>query len=663
MPSDSASMEYALLGTGDSGPRNESASAIHLTALTSQDAHHVPVREHLFIEEPHSKAATPARRFWSLSAFSQLFIDLLLASSAVVFLIFAYLVQHHEGRQMDIPPVPALRAAARYGPTIFPIAFTAVVANCLKTISAWKLERGITVLSLEYLLGSRTVFSAVTTPLKLRSPSTLIPLLVSLWALSPLGGQAALRVVETLPTTASTSMPVSHLEFKSELQNTGSNGPAADITLPAAVGAFSAALSSPRLVKLAGQDIYGNVKIPLWEYFESISAQGSADGWYNVQDFPNVTYASILGLPIKGYSMGTNLTFEMQTSYLYTTCRVSHDDNFNFASRLQYMANRSYLASNGTYSNVRSLIIEVGHLPLHFAPMGVLAYDPTPMELLFTSFNTGGVTNSSCSVTTSHVEVEVFCHNTNCTVNRIRRSTLGDATAIPTVLDFDFVTRTSKTLTPVWFFDSFVNATDTPWSYKWVTQFRSSPLEIYFTEQHNPYSVSTDGDVIWPIGDTLFSHRFSQLLNAWWIANIAPFAIAGNFLPLDTPQPSYRYQNISGNMTPDTLVLHCQHTWLIVLVIASLTMLFAGILAAALGALRKGPDILDYSASLLRDSLFVNVKPLQSTQGAIEHARKLKDVTVVVGDARPEQMVGRMAIGTTDAVRAASKLETTRLYY
>lgn len=92
-------------------------------------------------------------------------------------------------------------------------------------------------------------------------------------------------------------------------------------------------------------------------------------------------------------------------------------------------------------------------------------------------------------------------------------------------------------------------------------------------------------------------------------------------------------------------------------------MLIAVILAAALGALRKGPDILDYSASLLRDSPFVNVGPLQSAQGTIEHARKLKDVKVVVGDAQPEQMVGRMAIGTTDAVKPASKLEPTRLYY
>lgn len=112
---DSASMGYALLDSGDSGRRNEGASVIHLAALTSQDAHHIPVQEHLFIEESHSKAATPTRRFWSLSAFSQLFIDWLLASSAVVFLTFAYLVRHHEDLQMDIPPVPALRAAVGTG--------------------------------------------------------------------------------------------------------------------------------------------------------------------------------------------------------------------------------------------------------------------------------------------------------------------------------------------------------------------------------------------------------------------------------------------------------------------------------------------------------------------------------------------------------------------
>ncbi|KAM5376786.1 hypothetical protein ACJZ2D_005409 [Fusarium nematophilum] len=67
------------------------------------------------------------------------------------------MVWSNNGRPLDEEPVSSLRTASTYGPTVFPIVFAAVAANLLKALAAWKLERGISVLSLEYLLCSKTV--------------------------------------------------------------------------------------------------------------------------------------------------------------------------------------------------------------------------------------------------------------------------------------------------------------------------------------------------------------------------------------------------------------------------------------------------------------------------------------------------------------------------
>ena len=202
-------MDYASLQPKTtSAPGGEIVDTQRSKLIATCNEYDALILERFSVEEAHSRPTKAARRVYSVSTLSQLFIDLVLATPAVLFLAFAYLVRHHDGQHIEVDPVPALRVAARYGPTVFPIAFAAVVANCLKAISAWNLERGITVISLEYLLGSRTVFSAVTTPLKLRSMSALAPFLILLWALSPLGGQASLRLVEITPTTIATSSPV-----------------------------------------------------------------------------------------------------------------------------------------------------------------------------------------------------------------------------------------------------------------------------------------------------------------------------------------------------------------------------------------------------------------------------------------------------------------------
>ncbi|KAF2649418.1 hypothetical protein K491DRAFT_200622 [Lophiostoma macrostomum CBS 122681] len=132
----------------------------------------------------------------------ELFLSLLLVIPPVIFLAYAGYVKQHEGEKADTAPIPNLRAAAKYGPTVFPILFAGVIGAFLNALATWRLEEGISVVSLEYLLQSRTVLGTITTPFSLQTLNMLAPGLLLLWALSPVGGQASLRLIATTPSTA-----------------------------------------------------------------------------------------------------------------------------------------------------------------------------------------------------------------------------------------------------------------------------------------------------------------------------------------------------------------------------------------------------------------------------------------------------------------------------
>jgi hypothetical protein len=83
--------------------------------------------------------------------------------------------------------------------------FAAIFGRFLTSLTAWRLERGVDVAAVEYLTGSRTVFGAISTPFRLRIFHRTLPLLLALWSLSPLGGQASIRVVSLGEVTNFTS--------------------------------------------------------------------------------------------------------------------------------------------------------------------------------------------------------------------------------------------------------------------------------------------------------------------------------------------------------------------------------------------------------------------------------------------------------------------------
>ncbi|KAF6789978.1 hypothetical protein CMUS01_16302 [Colletotrichum musicola] len=457
---------------GDSSPRRRPHMP-HMTPLTttSDDFEHSQSESLAGKSGVQTKISVAqrsetfgVRRRSSASTIQQFLLDTLPTLPAACFLAYAIMALRSQGLPIDQEPVPTLRTAAIYSPTVFPIAFAAVAGNLLKSAAAWKMERGVSILSLEYLLSCRTVFSALTTPLSLRRANALAPLLIVLWALSPLGGQAALRIMDVAPSQASESWPFEILEFLSDLPYSGVRSSAGTSIRASIQGAFVTALSNPEDVKRQPRDLFGNVKIPMIEHYRQTAVQAHAEGWYNISADPD----------------------------------------------------------------------DLGH-GAEYPAEGVLVAD---------------------------------------------------------------------------------------------------------------------------------RDRFTQLLNTFWLAAIASHNITVNFhYRAHTASPeieTMRVYNTTGTRTPDLQVMQVNGPWMAMLLVASLIMLISGVAAGVFGCMRRGPDVLDRATFFLRKSPYVDVRNQSSLEDGTAQVKRSRGVRVCVGDVRPTEETGYVALGTVGEAMPLSWQEKNR---
>ncbi|KAI3533298.1 hypothetical protein CSPX01_12835 [Colletotrichum filicis] len=507
----------------DSGATNAASPA-------SDDPNNDPA-ESLISEGSRDKKAASAptethsiRKRDSAGAIQQFLLDVLLIIPSLCFIIYGMMALKHNNWPIDAGMVPTLRMAATYSPTVFPIVFAAVAANLLKSAAGWKMERGVSILR-----------------------------------------QAALRIIDVVPSQVSEPYPFENLEFMSVFPHSGAQSSAGFSTMPSIQGAFISALSFPEDIKTRPRDAFGNVKIPMLEYYPPTAA-ADAYGWYDVSlDGADTTWSAIMGIPIAtqgGFSQGHNYSFTFETAYM----------------------------------NADLLDGAIAEGSQKMAPAGV----------------------------------------------------------------FDL------------FMTTFMRVTLTTWEAEngaWYKPY-PSPLETYFTHPAAPFSApgigSYNGTDIYEVGDAVFSQRFSQLLNTFWLASVASRNITGDFNfqvhTLNREIENTIVQNTTGMRTPDELVVRVSGLWISILFIASTVMLASGVAASIFSCLRRGPDVLDRATYFLRDSPHVNIAQQSSLEDGTSQVKRIKGVRVCIGDVRPSEETGYVAFGTVGEAMPLRWQEKERRY-
>ncbi|OAQ64047.1 hypothetical protein VFPPC_16148 [Pochonia chlamydosporia 170] len=241
----------------------------------------------------------------------RLSLDLIIASMALCYAIFGFLVYKSDGTSAA-PGSTGLKLleVSRYAPTIFPVLFAATIGGGMRSIASWRIQsrRGATVGML-------------------RAFNFLGILSVSLWCLSPVGSQASLRVITVTTSTTSSTTSLVALNTSSEYRYSDATGLITANTK--IINTVVASLMAAPLLANRNQDLWGNIRIPAIERLEN-GTKGTS-GWIAMPRSDNMTYSSLLGMPVKPLPSLGNTSFILPGSYLSISCPV-----FGLSSQANY---------------------------------------------------------------------------------------------------------------------------------------------------------------------------------------------------------------------------------------------------------------------------------------------------------------------------------------
>ena len=492
-------------------------------------------------------------------------------------------------------------------------------------------------------MGSLTMFGAIELQLLLRTFNFLGVGLVVLWILSPLGGQASLRLLDIGPQRAVTNQSVKYLDSDS-----GSILMGADLfeELGFLTDALylSALLTSPT-GQAVRMDTWGNVKIPIVEQLEQ-TAKSDADGWFTVPS-NNISYSSLVGLPIAGIPITGSSNFSVESHYMLTSsCTTS---------------------SGSITSNVGASISSQGGFAVNFTggtegTPQILPYQrPYPRVLPNNvSFGAGSSVAdlafiAQCILTRSSVQSNITCHGASCGVAHIRRSKFDQRPPGYTPLSSS---AASSTLSIRW--PSAGNCIHHP-GY-------STPTEYFISDPTLRGLTSDDGGVnLIGMPADVFSQRFSLVLNTYWQSSLVPWYQTGNFpsnesLLGDSLHLGDGYFNSTGvTITTVTDVYVCNKTWAAILLVASSVLLLFGVYGAIVKYKVRGPQVLGFVSTMTRDNPYINLPPGGCTLDGLERTRLLKDREIKLRDIAPGREVGHIALSDAKLFET-ERLAFSRLY-
>jgi hypothetical protein len=169
-------------------------------------------------------------------------------------------------------------------------------------------------------MASQSVSGTVESQVNMQRLSLVGINLLFLWTLSPLGGQASLRLM----TRQNRDI---HSNTKLRYMTTGPGGSMWGLSTTyvgsgkfADAGAlYTAALLAPLETKVGPRDPWGNVKIPNLEYLNDTTPD--AEGWKVVPDIQEPEmYSALVGLPVVGLPQAGKSNFTVESTYLTVDC-------------------------------------------------------------------------------------------------------------------------------------------------------------------------------------------------------------------------------------------------------------------------------------------------------------------------------------------------------
>ncbi|KAF2268966.1 hypothetical protein CC78DRAFT_565078 [Lojkania enalia] len=581
--------------------------------------------------------------------------DVIVILTSTVFFVFGTFVLYFDGAPVsEVPHIYTLKDAARYGPTVFPILFAAIVGQTMHAIAHWRLENGERMKILDQLLGSTGLFSTIITQLKFRNVGFVGAALITLWILSPIGGQASLRILDFSSITYSRPRILFSMDRNATYQ------PSEEILLGVDEGMsryissslFVSAMASTKDVQQSGMDSWGNLKIPMLERLPFIP---DSDGWTTIDRSLNVTYSSLIGVPVSNISADRSTTFSLESWYWTFDCPILFRPTFSDPRKDFLIPGENITKEDRLSEGWKVSISSAWALSTPYSRRVIYESDSniTRRPFYYRGYDdedagSSAATRADCYMSTSFVEVAASCAGKNCTVTRMRPSTRPHPPA-EHAMGID------------------------PWGSNFIVDFfdasgpnmfqKPTPLQRFFASPYTPFTNTGKALALYKLPKVEFATSLAQLMNTFWQAATSMGQITSGIPPL---QPDDVVRNTSGigtvyfkiNATEfeTHLTVKCQRAWLAALYIATSAMFLSGIFGLALQRTRKAPNFALNISSLARDNPYITLPPGGSILDSIDRSRLLQDVRIRLGNVKPDDPVGYIAIASCDEMGRVVRL-------
>jgi hypothetical protein len=519
-------------------------------------------------------------------------------------------------------------------PTIFPVIFAALMGRCFKYIGLFLAERGTTLGRLEQLVGCQSLFSALERQIALRSWSVIGLLLTLVWVLSPVGGQSALRLLETetkadhLDGTYHYLSPLASQDsflMGASFINTGRS---------TFTSLFLAALLSSTKYQKTPMDLWGNVKLPAYRSIENTTS----DDIKNVTSpSGNITYASLIGIPVSGLKTSGYSAYSLRARQWDITC----SSNEELSPKEAAFGNLTVTWKLNMTSTCSSY--------------------PCPFDLKSVD-STENFTVASCAASYNYYEASIECNGTTsqnvCSANTMRQLDLFEDGYTQ---DYDLFTRSNLLRGLL----NFLPTTDN-FGVADAGARGSTNMEKWMVDPWDFIGWKFENVDLYKLSPELLGERLTVVFNTFFQSTYATRALGGalpeNLTELSADSTFLTFNATEAQMTDESqLIYRCQWRWFATLLLSAIILQVAAYAALVLKYITLAPDILGYASSLTILNPYVPTPPGGTTLNGLERAALLHDLPVRIGDVCANDPVGAIAMARSD-LGGVGRLDRRKVY-
>lgn len=556
--------------------------------------------------------------------------------------------------------------------------------------------------TLEKLLGSQSLVSAIGTACSLRSANLISIGLLLLWALSPLGGQSSLRLLHETNSTALENGTVYYSDHAAPADFEEASWRKIIPTI------ITASLSTSQDVKIKPVDIWSHPKVPRLDIIEqqAISDPLAEGTWVDVNPTANQTYSSWTGINVQNLRQNEHAAFQVKYNYVYFDQQSVSLESPKVTYDNLVASTAVFPPLNGTpktdqeamniFENITSagtaimpgpprqqLFLRAGY-PLNDTQKGSdlttmfgFSLNRGPVSFMWGEpyLKTDGSNRYlyqmySYTPRIVTVDAQIECEARDCSVTRLRHVPSESAASLENACNGGQTYRigciTSATYT-LFHFLRYIPATlasygnDAGVFELWL---KGNNVTFVIGENPQPNLIS----------DKEKSNRITTLLNTYWQASAWGYQITRDGF-LDKPDYPWtgspqstapeRYMNASEAVFSHPVPIYeADIGWIVSLLIISIILLVLGIMNVAFAFLTIAPDLFYYASSLARENPYTKTPDGGTALDGAQRSRMLKDMQVQIADVSPESRVGYVVLKSVDdGDFQAGRLQKSRLYW